>query len=212
MGKLIRVWDGSAWQTVGTASAVGSTGPTGPTGPSGSAGPTGATGASGTSPETLLSTTALSGASTTISGISQAYTHLKVVVTGVTNDTANGYNLMKPNGTSTIANVTHIIQGDPDFSGGFYNVGALTDFRLNGRTQVLNSSINNYYEVIIKNYSSSTLYKGISGTSQYLPASFSFMSEIKHGSFNITTAITSLVFSNTAGSHTAGTVKLYGIN
>jgi len=38
MAKLIRVWDGSAWQTVGSASTVGATGPTGPTGPSGSNG------------------------------------------------------------------------------------------------------------------------------------------------------------------------------
>jgi len=49
MAKLIRVWDGSAWQTVGSASTVGATGPTGPTGSTGPTGPTGATGASGTS-------------------------------------------------------------------------------------------------------------------------------------------------------------------
>lgn len=209
MAKLIRVWDGSAWQTVGTASAVGSAGATGPTGPTGVAG---STGAMGPSTETLLSTTNLSGASTTISGISQAYTHLKITITGVTNGTANGYNLMKPNGTSTIANITHIIQGDPDFSGGFYNVGALTDFRLNGRTTIDRTSANNYCEIIIKNYSSTTLHKGIEGTSQWLPGSFAYMSEIKHGSFNITAAISSLVFSNTAGSHTSGTVRVYGLN
>ena len=44
MAKLIRVWDGSAWQSVGVAAAQGPTGATGPTGPTG---PTGATGASG---------------------------------------------------------------------------------------------------------------------------------------------------------------------
>jgi hypothetical protein len=37
------------------------------------------------------------------------------------------------------------------------------------------------------------------------------MSEIKHGSFNITAAISSLVFSNTAGNHNSGIVKVYGI-
>jgi hypothetical protein len=49
MAKLIRVWDGSAWQIVGSASTIGATGPTGPTGPAGSTGPTGAgvTGATG---------------------------------------------------------------------------------------------------------------------------------------------------------------------
>ena len=38
MAKLIRVWDGTTWQTVGSASTVGATGPTGPTGATGPAG------------------------------------------------------------------------------------------------------------------------------------------------------------------------------
>jgi hypothetical protein len=57
MAKLIRVWDGSAWQTVGTASAVGATGPTGPTGPAGATGATGATGTIGSGLELVSSTT-----------------------------------------------------------------------------------------------------------------------------------------------------------
>jgi hypothetical protein len=54
MAKLIRVWDGTVWQTVGSASTIGATGPTGPTGSSGATGPTGAgvTGASGPSGST----------------------------------------------------------------------------------------------------------------------------------------------------------------
>ena len=49
MAKLIRVWDGTTWQSVGVAAAQGPTGATGPTGPSGATGPTGvgATGATG---------------------------------------------------------------------------------------------------------------------------------------------------------------------
>jgi hypothetical protein len=50
MAKLIRVWDGSVWQTVGSASTVGATGPTGPTG---ATGPAGVTGPSGTSASDL---------------------------------------------------------------------------------------------------------------------------------------------------------------
>jgi hypothetical protein len=45
MGKLIRVWDGTAWQNVGTGTMIGATGPTGPTGPAGATGSTGASGA-----------------------------------------------------------------------------------------------------------------------------------------------------------------------
>lgn len=37
MAKLIRVWDGTTWQTVGSASTVGATGATGPAGPTGPA-------------------------------------------------------------------------------------------------------------------------------------------------------------------------------
>lgn len=48
MAKLIRVWDGSAWQAVGVVSAQGVTGPTGPTGAASTVpGPTGATGPTG---------------------------------------------------------------------------------------------------------------------------------------------------------------------
>jgi hypothetical protein len=42
MAKLIRVWDGSAWQAIGSASTIGATGPTGPTGPTGASGSNGA--------------------------------------------------------------------------------------------------------------------------------------------------------------------------
>ena len=60
MAKLIRVWDGSAWQTVGSASTVGATGPTGPTGPVGASGPNGAP---------AVTNTAISANTTLTSGI-----------------------------------------------------------------------------------------------------------------------------------------------
>ena len=47
MAKIIRVWDGSAWQTVGSAAPLGATGPSGPSGPSGATGPSGPSGPSG---------------------------------------------------------------------------------------------------------------------------------------------------------------------
>ena len=47
MAKLIKVWDGSTWQSVGVAAAQGPTGATGPTGSTGATGPTGASGANG---------------------------------------------------------------------------------------------------------------------------------------------------------------------
>lgn len=160
----------------------------------------------------LLSTTSFSGTTTTISGISQSYLDLKVVMTGLTNDTANGYNIMKPNGTSAIANVGAVQIGEPDFDAGFTWQVGLADLRLTGRT-IDRTASNNYCEFLIKNYSNTSLYKGFSSLCQYFPANFSYMSEQKFGSFNITTAISSLVFSNTSGgSHTGGTVKIYGLS
>lgn len=41
MGKLVKVWDGTAWINVVSSGAQGATGPTGPTGPTGATGPTG---------------------------------------------------------------------------------------------------------------------------------------------------------------------------
>ena len=63
MGKLIRVWDGSAWQNVGTGTMIGATGPTGPTGP------TGATGASGSNGAPAVTNTAISANTTLTAGI-----------------------------------------------------------------------------------------------------------------------------------------------
>jgi hypothetical protein len=47
MGKLIRVYDGTAWQDLALATPIGATGPTGPNGPTGATGATGASGVSG---------------------------------------------------------------------------------------------------------------------------------------------------------------------
>jgi len=50
MGKLVKVWDGTAWTNVVSSGAVGPTGATGPTGLTGATGPTGPSGASITGP------------------------------------------------------------------------------------------------------------------------------------------------------------------
>ena len=60
MAKTIKVWDGSAWQIVGSASTVGATGPTGPTGPAGASGSNGAP---------AVTNTAISANTTLTSGI-----------------------------------------------------------------------------------------------------------------------------------------------
>jgi hypothetical protein len=60
---------------------------------------------------TLLSTTNLSGASTTVSSISGAYTDLRIVIEGMGNDTAAGRFSVKFNGSSTNTSATWFEQG-----------------------------------------------------------------------------------------------------
>jgi len=57
---------------------------------------------------TLLSTTTLSGTSTTISSISGAYTNLAIYIYGMTFSTTGAYPVLKPNNASQMANIRHI--------------------------------------------------------------------------------------------------------
>lgn len=61
MAKLIKVWDGTAWQSVGVAAAQGPTGATGPTGPTGPTGATGPTGVGVTGPTGATGPTGVTG-------------------------------------------------------------------------------------------------------------------------------------------------------
>jgi len=155
----------------------------------------------------LLSTTTLSGASTTISGISQAYADLEIWIYGMTNATASGNFRCAPNGTTTIAH-----------SGGSYNSGgSLGNLGFNNDYIVSVNAVdravsNNAIKIKIENYASATNYKSLSVTFNYINSAGNSLSEIHGGGVKTNSAITSLVFSNTGGSFTAGTVKVWGCN
>ena len=154
---------------------------------------------------TLLSTTSLSGATTTISSISQSYTSLYGVIYGVTNATANGNFRMLPNNSAN-SNVIYA-----DYNNGTNEVGFDGSYVMftpiaNTRTSTANS-----WSFRIDNYTSSTNYKPINYFGSYLDTNARVNPITGGGQFPSNTAITSLVFANTGGNLSTGTVLLYGV-
>jgi hypothetical protein len=155
----------------------------------------------------LLSTTTLSGASTTISSISQNYADLEIWIYGMTNATTSGYFRCAPNGS------TSIVHG----SGVYNSAGASAFAPLNNdyfiTTQfILNTGGLNAIKLKIENYANASFYKSFNATANYLNSSSQSNSEIFGGGIKTASAITSLVFSNTGGSFNGGTVKVWGCN
>lgn len=157
---------------------------------------------------TLLSTTSLSGASTTISGISGAYQHLQVQIYGVSNATADGNFLIDPNGSTTITSGGAVSNNIS--SPGRYINQSIRLIAENGPK--FNNTSNNFVFTIF-NYSQTSYSKNYQGGGSYVePAATLFqVGTTFYGFINTTSAITSLVFRNTGGNLSTGTVLLYGV-
>lgn len=151
---------------------------------------------------TLLSTTTLSGASTTISSISQSYTNLEAVIVNC-NISSGGALKFQCNGSSS-----QILIGGDGYDNGTVNANT-SSFALT-RSNLTASNTANAFNVTVSNYASTTTSKPISsyGYATYSGQTYSnFMS----GAYTPTTAVTSLVIGLTGGTFTAGTVYLYGV-
>ena len=118
MAKLIKVWDGSAWQTVGTASTVGVQGATGTQGTLGTQGTTGAQGTTGTATSSSITTwvKTAAGGETSLTGSSDSSTTLaytagqeQLFINGVLQ--VRGSDYTATNGTS-ITGLTALVAGD----------------------------------------------------------------------------------------------------
>jgi len=151
---------------------------------------------------TLLSTTTLSGATTTISGIDQTYKYLFGVIYGMTNATADGYVSIRPNGSATITTTTTI-----DDTSSTSN----TIWYLNSNAAFDRTSANNAFAFTIGNYASTTNYKPVNWNGFYTAPGPANRGLVGGGGIRTNSAITSLVFLNSGGNHSAGTVELYGV-
>ena len=158
---------------------------------------------------TLLSTTTLSGLTTTISSINQTYNQLYGVIYGTTWDSGNDYFLMLPNNSTSIGQVVGV---------GGYNNNAYTTvennqpIKFNPQAQQLRTDTASIYSFTINNYTSTSAYKTISHYSFYIDGSSTNAYSNMGGGIKTTSAITSLRFkTNNDYNMTAGTVLLYGV-
>jgi len=153
---------------------------------------------------TLLSTTTMSGAVTTISSISGSYKQLYVIWYGMTNATGSGYMEMKFNNTGNYSGNKSIGSSGSPTSQAENNVSIV---RISyGTTN--NTNANNFAAMTINDYASTSNRKTFT-----ISYSYSTSEIIDYtGAFLNNAAISELNFSNTGGDWTAGTVKIYGVN
>ena len=146
---------------------------------------------------TLLSTTTLSGASTTISSISQSYTNLLIVIQKATNATAFG-TYIRWNGSSTDSRSSgYDLQQSSLYFGATGLLGA------SASTDISNSA------VAMMTMYANTSYPKV-GSSLYTIANVLISSGVLFYSQN--TAITSITVGASAGTFTGGQVLVYGVN
>jgi hypothetical protein len=157
---------------------------------------------------TLLSTTTLSGATTTISSIDQSYNSLVAIIYGVTNATAQGQFRVAING-STALGVQIYTSNNTSLSGdtGYIFLSATAGATNN----LLNTSANNSFCININNYASTAALKPISVYANYQASNTAYYAYFGNGGYTATTAVSSLVFSNSGGNLSTGTVLLYGV-
>ncbi len=151
---------------------------------------------------TLLSTTTLSGATATISGISGDYNSLFIIGYGVTNATADGTLRIAPNGSTNISNTGGVLQGSVVNRNSSYIFCLGDPSNLYDRT-----SANNVFSCQIDNYKSTTHWKTFLLSGGITDS----VNSVMGGPIKTTSAITSLVFSNSGGNLSTGTVLLYGV-
>jgi len=158
---------------------------------------------------TLLSTTTLTGASTTVSGISGAYKDLLVIVYRMTNSTADGTLNITPNGSSS--SITSGVTGDGTTGTTFARNSTAT--AIGSIIAISSTNINNVFYLTLQDYAQSTYLNGIQLNGRYINTSGNGASvNLAGGFFAAGVAISSITFANTGGNFSAGTVEIYGVN
>ena len=155
---------------------------------------------------TLLSTTTLSGTSTTISSIDGTYVNLVIFLSGITNGTQSSYRTIEPNAANNISTYQQTV--------GASGVGSQTQqsIYMNDTTYyMLNTNADNAFAFTIYDYASTTAMKPFSLVGRYVSSDSTNRASWANGGIATTSAITSIKILQTTGSFTAGTVKIYGV-
>jgi hypothetical protein len=151
---------------------------------------------------TLLSTTTLSGASTTISSISQSYTELLVYFYGITNATADGIFKIDINSDGQNVYATTIYGS---------TVATTGSVVIQSGANVLRTSSALEGIVRLPVYANTDKWKNIYCNMFYDKSGGGNQTDTILGNYISATAISSLKFSNTGGNFSTGTVKIWGI-
>ena len=175
--NVVQYYDGAAWASVGASGGM-----------------------------TLLSTTTLSGASTTISSINQTYVNLQIFITGMTNATSAATPDIQFNGSGS--NFTGVELYNSNTSAG---TGALTSTSFKFITAPTRTDANNFWGITIFNYASTTAYKGAFSVMGATRNAGGEASGSNFGYIKTNSAISSLVITNPGGNWSAGTVLIYGV-
>jgi trimeric autotransporter adhesin len=156
---------------------------------------------------TLLSTTTLSGATVTLSSISQDYVNLMLVVEGMTNATADGLFQIQPNGVDTQQRISIIMNNNTVTTTADYQA------KINSGIALARSNAGNVFTCTFTNYTSTTSPKNFHLVGYYINTSSAFgaINSAGGGTASPFAAITSLVLSNAGGNFSAGTARLYGV-
>jgi hypothetical protein len=162
---------------------------------------------------TLLSTTTLTGATTTISGIVSGYKSLVAYIYGVTNATANGDFRIAPNGSTAITGSTGHY-GDTQANNDTFVVNGLSYLFANYTPYDVDRTVStNFWRLEIPQYTDAVNYKTFFLYGQFRKGSTAHDAWIQiNGSIITTSAITSLTFSNSGGNLSTGTVLHYGVS
>ena len=156
---------------------------------------------------TLLSTTTLSGATTTISSIDQTYKSIVLYFYGV-NAGSGGSFYINPNAnTILVSQITNYGE-----NGSTYAI-THNDSRLQLPGNIAAGNADNAFTLQFDNYASTTSFKPFNFYGYYQYHS-PFIEACFHsgGAYRSTSAISSIDINIAAGTFSAGTVKLYGVN
>jgi len=158
---------------------------------------------------TLLSTTTLSGSSTSVTGISSAYKDLKILLYGI-NASSGGTLTIQLNGSNAVSYTNQVMRLT---TSAILEQLYASNWRLNGNG-VGASSASNCFSLTVSNYANeaaSTVkpYFYFGGYTDDGPRSSPIFGG---GYWEDTTAISSLNVAISAGSFSAGTIKVYGVN
>jgi len=154
---------------------------------------------------TLLSTTTLSGATTTISSINQTYNSLFFIVSGVTNATASNRFRLAPNANATITSAISVADASTSLD------ARNSDYLFLSIANVLRTNSSNSWSGYIHDYASTTRYKTHSMQGIFTNDVSAVVRNFSFGGIATTSAITSLEFSSAGGNLSTGTVLLYGV-